>query len=75
METREEYNSFVQDIEAFIACETSGLIGSLPEQDDRDLAEVFLMMVNHEGRHSIGREALKRRIQKVLDDTYREMLD
>lgn len=64
---REEYKTAEEDFAQVIACETSGLTGSLPESDDVDLARLFIKIVNHEARHIMGRDAFQRRIIDTLD--------
>lgn len=61
------YNKAVSDLEKIIAQETSGMVEAIPEADDRDLAEVFLMMINNDARHVTRPEEFKDRIRKELD--------
>ena len=68
MEDRKEYKTAVEDLEKIIACETSGLTGSIPEQDDHDLAKVLVTVINHEARHVMSREAFARRVKYALDE-------
>lgn len=72
VEERNEYKLAEEDFAQIIACETSGLTGSIPESDDVDLARLFITIVNHQARHVIGREGFKRRITHTLDDIVQE---
>lgn len=65
--TPQLYTNAVSDLEKIIAQETSGMVGANPEPDDRDLAEVFLMMINNDARHVTRPEEFKNRIRKELD--------
>lgn len=62
------YNTGLEDLEKIIAQETSGIVGAVPEQEDRDLANLFIEIINHDARYAISRTELDKRILKVLDE-------
>lgn len=48
-----EYKTAREDLATLIACETSGLNGATPEQDDYDLADIFIKIINGNARHEL----------------------
>lgn len=52
-----EYKTAREDIAKIIAQETCGLKDATPEQDDFDLADIFIKIINGERRHTITRSA------------------
>lgn len=62
------YNTGLEDLEKIIAQETSGIAGAVPEQEDRDLAKLFIKIINHDARYAISRTEFDKRIMKVLEE-------
>lgn len=67
-EAIELYKTAVEDLEKIIAQETSGISGAIPEQDDRDLAVLFVEMINHEGRHAVPRSVFRNKVLKLMKE-------
>lgn len=56
-----------QDLAVLIAQETSGLYGAIPEQDDLDLARIFVKIINGDARHMMSRSQFEREAQSLID--------
>lgn len=69
----EMYNTAIEDLEKIIASETSGLAEAIPEQDDRDLACLFVKIINHDARFAVSRAELTGRVEKLLDQMVLEV--
>ncbi len=65
--SEEIYKTALEDLEKIIAQETSGLVDAIPEQDDRDLAVLFVEIINHDARHMVPRSAFKKFILTNMD--------
>lgn len=50
----ENYTTAREDMAKLIAQETSGLVGAIAEQDDYELADIFIKIINGEMRHTMS---------------------
>ena len=60
------YISAIRDLERIIAQETCGITGAIPEQEDTDLAVLFVKIINHEARYALSQNYSM--ILKMLDE-------
>lgn len=68
---RVEYKSqkVVVDLSKIIASETCGFTEAIPEQNDQDLAQIFVKIINHEYRHIIPAELLQEVLLSTMEST------
>lgn len=69
------YKTALEDLEKVIAQETCGLTDVTPEQDDRDLAGLFVKIINHDARFAISRDEFETKVLGLLDAIVKEAVD
>lgn len=64
LEESKEYKTAREDLAKIVACETSGIIDSFPEQDDYDLSDAFIKVINSDVDRANVIRGHKRRVGK-----------
>lgn len=68
MADRKPYETAREDMAKVIAQETSGLEEAIPEQDDFDLADIFIQIINGEQRHTMPHSSFRQLAKLLIDN-------